>query len=256
MSALPPNASNAPQPADNEPDDTAVPRWAVPAVPPPWAGAGQAAPAAPPPPVAPPQAHAPAAQPGWGQPGFAPAVAGKPLFDRRKLLSTVAVAGIIAGVVLGGLGLDSVLAAPSAGKLSVGSSVAITAAPGWVRADDGTGSGVVLQKANAQLTVMAQSYGGSASAALRDVEGSISADAAKVSFGEEQDGTLTGHEVAMAGFSAVVSGQSGSGTVDGEVICMVVGGKVVVFEVVTAQGYLDRVVDDIRSMVSSVEVGQ
>ena len=50
MSSLPPDASNAPQPADSEPDDSAaLPRWAVPAVPPPWAGTGQAAPGGQPP---------------------------------------------------------------------------------------------------------------------------------------------------------------------------------------------------------------
>jgi hypothetical protein len=203
-------------------------------------------------------------QPGYGQPAYPPpawspaaqAPARQSSFDRRRFVPTLAVAGIIAAVVLGGLGLDRTLAAPSAGKVVVGNSVTITAAPGWVRADDGTTGSVTLQRANAQLIVQAVTYSGSAGTALVEVETSIKSEADQVSFGAEDDGTIGGHDVAMAGFEAVVSGSSGSGTVDGEIICMIAGGNAIIFEAVAAQGYLGDVVDDVKAMVSSVEVGQ
>ena len=324
MSSLPPEASNTPRPDAEDGDATdlaEVPRWAVPAVPPPWAAAGRtppaqeaaepapAAPAAPAGPAAEPgpaarPAPAPAVQhaqptypqaahpqpgygqpgygqPGYGQPGYGQPGYGQPVaqygqpgyppqawppaaqaaarqssFDRRRFVPTLAVAGIIAAVVLGGLGLDGTLAAPSAGKVAVGNSVTITAAPGWVRAEDDSSGAVTLQKANAQLIVQVVTYVGSAGAALAEVESSIRSEADQVSFGAEDDGTIGGHDVAMAGFEAVVSGSSGSGTVDGEIICMIAGGNAIVFEAVAAQGYLGDVVDDIKAMVSSVEVGQ
>lgn len=313
MSTLPPDASNAPQPADNEPDDsTAVPSWAVPAVPPPWTGTGQAAPGAsalaaqepikPAPvepasvepaqvepafvataPVEPVQAPAPAGppawaqpaaapqqfgqpgygQPGWAQAGAAPVVARKPLFDRQKWLPTVAVAGIVAVVVLGGLGLDKVIAAPSAGTVDIGQSVTIKAAPGWVKTEtsgSGSGGGVELQKSDAILTATVVAYGGQPPAALAEVEATLQQDvsgqnSAQISFGTEHDGTLGGYDAAMVSFSAIVSGPSGSGTIDGEVICLVTGGKAIVFEVYAPQGDLDPVADDILTMVNSVEVG-
>jgi hypothetical protein len=268
----------------------------VPAVPPPWAGTGQAASGAQPPtaqspvapaPVQPAQAPAPAGppawaqpaaapqqygqpgygqpgygqpgygQPGWAQAGVAPAVARKPLVDRQKWLPTVVVAAIIAGVVLGGIGLDDVIAAPSAGTVNVGGSVTIVAAPGWVRVDTSDNGGPVeLQKADVQLTVAAEPYSGTASAALQDAEQSLSSDEAQISFGDEQDGIMSGHEAAMVGFEAIVSGSSGSGTVDGELICLMDAGNAVEFVVATAQGNLADDVDDLKAMISSVEVGQ
>ena len=286
MSSLPPDASNAPQPADSEPDDSAaLPRWAVPAVPPPWAGTGQAAPGGQPPAEQPPvetaavqpvQASAPAGPPAWAQPGapqqfgqpgygqpawtpagLAPTVARKPLFDRQKWLPTVVVAAVIAGVVLGGIGLDKVIAAPSAGTVNVGDSVTITAAPGWNRVDTSdSGGGVELQKANVQLTIAAMPYSGTAGAALLDAEQSLTSDTAQISFGDEQDGTMSGHVTAMAGFEAIVSGSSGSGTFDGELICVLDGNEVVEFVVATSQGDLSGVVDDLKAMIASLEVGQ
>jgi hypothetical protein len=210
-----------------------------------------------------PYGQAPNGQAPYGQAPWAamagPAEVRQPSLDRRRLMPTVAVACIVAAVVLGGLGLDKALAAPSAGKVAVGNHVTIVAAPGWVRADEGGANGsagVTLQQANAQLSVQALSYGGSAGAALSDLESSVSSEADQVSFGDEQDGTISGRKVAMAGFEAVVSGSSGSGTVDGELICMIASGNAVVFEVVAAQGDLGTVVDDVKAMVSSVEVGQ
>ena len=282
MSTLPPNA---PQPGDNEPDDSAaVPSWAVPAVPPPWAGVPQAtpdgpAPSAQPPieaaPVRPAQTPAPGApawaqpaaapqqygQPGYGQPvwapaSVAPAVAHKAMFDRQKWLPTVVVAVLIAAVVLGGIGLDKVIAAPSAGIVNIGGSVTITAAPGWVRVDKSdSSSGVVLQKANVRLVVAAETYDGSAKSLLKETETSLTSETAQITFGDEQDGQLSGHEVSMAGFEAIDSGSSG-GTLDGEVICLIAGSNGVVLVVAGAQGSFGNVADDIKAMVSSVEVGQ
>jgi hypothetical protein len=329
MSSLPPDASETP-PQDAGEGESAgpptTPRWAVPAVPPPWATPDPAAaptPAAPaatpaasapatepepepepaPAPAATPAASAPAApateplpapepapvpswavqpvtapqvpitQPPYGQPGYGqPAQAGpsvqpawavaapaplprKPLFSRQKWLPTVAVAGIMAGVVLGGIGLDQVIPSPSAGTVSVGSSVTIVGAPGWVRADDGTGP-VILQKGNARIVVEAEPYSGTASAALASVEDTISRDVVQASFGAEQDGTIGGREVAMSTFGALVAGDSGSGTIDGELICMIAGDNVVIFEAVTPQGGLGDVRNDVKAMASSVEVGQ
>ena len=301
MSSLPPDASNAPQPADSEPDESAaVPRWAgaqpptaqSPVAPAPVQPAQAPAPAGPPawaqPAAAPQQYGQPGygqpgygqssaapqqygqpgygqpgygqpgyGQPGWAQAGVAPAVARKPLVDRQKWLPTVVVAAIIAGVVLGGIGLDDVIAAPSAGTVNVGGSVTIVAAPGWVRVDTSDNGGPVeLQKADVQLTVAAEPYSGTASAALQDAEQSLSSDEAQISFGDEQDGIMSGHEAAMVGFEAIVSGSSGSGTVDGELICLMDAGNAVEFVVATAQGNLADDVDDLKAMISSVEVGQ
>ena len=330
MSSLPPDASTTPQLGadDGEPDDSPeIPRWAVPAVPPPWAGAGRPGPA---PASAEPAAQAPVAatpveeasavqtpvavaatpvepipveqapavqtpvavaptpvepipagqpgygqpgygQPGYGQPGYGqppvagyavasvnPAVARRSLFDRQKLLPTIAVAGIVAGVVLGGLGLDKVIAAPSAGTVDIGQSVTITAAPGWVRTETSgsSGDGVALQKSDAILSATAVLYDGTPSKALSEVEAVLQQDAADISFGTERDGTLGGHDSAMVAFSAIVSGPSGSGTVDGEIICLVINGRAILFEAVAPQGDLDPVGDDILTMVKSVEVGQ
>jgi hypothetical protein len=201
-------------------------------------------------------------QPGYGQPGpaqaaVAPAVVPKPLFNREKWLPTVVVAALIAGVVLGGIGLDKVIAAPSIGTVNVGGSVTMVVAPGWVRVDTSdSGGGVELQKANVQLSVAAVSYSGTASAALQEAEQSISSEVAQISFGDEQDGTMSGHETAMVGFEAIVTGSSGSGTVDGELICLMDGGYVVELVPVTSQGDLSRIVDDLKAMVASIEVGQ
>jgi hypothetical protein len=178
------------------------------------------------------------------------------MFDRQKWMPTVVVAALIAGVVLGGIGLDKVIAAPSAGVVNIGGSVTITAAPGWVRVDKGGGtSGVVLQKANVRLAVAAEAYDGSAKTLLKETETSLTSETAQITFGDEQDGQLSGHEVSMAGFEAIDSGSSGA-TLDGEVICLIAGSNGVVLVVAGAQGSFGNVADDIKAMVSSVEVGQ
>ena len=205
-------------------------------------------------------------QPGFGQPGFGqpawapvgvgPVVVRKP-HGRPRLLPTIAVAGVIAAVVLGGLGLDDAIASPSAGKVEIGQSVTITAAPGWVSTGTGGSSvGVELQKSDAILDATAEAYDGTPTERLAGVEAALQSDAAQISFGTEQDGTIGGREAASVTFSAIVSGPSGSGTVDGEIVCLVSGGTAILFEVYAPQGDLDPVADDIVAMVHSVEVGK
>jgi hypothetical protein len=167
------------------------------------------------------------------------------------------VAAIIAGVVLGGIGLDKVIAAPSAGRVPLGNSVTINAAPGWVRTDAGDPAGPIeLQRSDAILSVSMVAFDGTSSAALVEVKGTLTAHTAQISFGTEKDGTIDGHDTATIAFEAMVTGSHGSGTVDGEVVCMIVNGDVVVFEAYAPQGDLDPVVDDIAAMVASVEVGR
>jgi hypothetical protein len=269
MSTLPPGAPGAPNPGGNEPGAEA-PRWAAPAVPPPWAGAGQqpapAAPASAPPAWAQPAQSQqpqpqqatwtqPQEQPAWGAPGYAPAApAAKFTFDRQKWLPTLAVAAVIAGVVLGGIGLDKVVAAPSVGTVALGSGATMEAAPGWAQVDTGD-SGVTLQKGNVRLFAVADAYSGSAHALLQEVEAGIRSEADQVTFGSEQTGTVSGHDAAIVGFEAIISGSSGA-TLDGEAICMIVGPDGVLMEAVAPVGMLDSAASDIKAMAQSVEVGR
>jgi hypothetical protein len=261
MATLPPGAPGAPNPAGNEPGASPeAPRWAAPAVPPPWAGTGQPTPA--------PQSPAPAptpppgwAQPGpqvpppWAQPGYPAAPAARPTFDREKWLPTLAVAAVIAAVVLGGIGMDKVVAAPSAGTVQLGSNATMTAPSGWVVVDTGDSSGVTLQKANTRVFAAAGPYQGSAQAMLAEVENGLRNEVDQIAFGTEQTGTLNGHEAAMVGFEAVNSGASG-GTLDGEAICIIIGPDGVLLEAVAPVGMLDAAADDIKAMATSIEVRQ
>jgi hypothetical protein len=170
-------------------------------------------------------------------------------------MPTVVVAIVIAAVTLGGIGLDKVIAAPSAGIVNIGGSVTIHAAPGWVRVDTGSDQGVTLQNADVRLMAAGAPYDGTATAMLTEVRKSLTDQVDQIAFGEEQDGTLAGHEAALIGFEAISSG-SGGGTIDGEVICLIDAGNGILFEVVAPQGSLDNAVDDIKTMAASIEVGQ
>jgi hypothetical protein len=225
MSALPPGPPEAPQPGQQA------------APPPGW----QPQPAWP---------QQPQAQ--W-QPYAYPPPAPRRSFDRGRWLPTVAVAAVIAATVLGGIGLDKAVAAPSAGTLAIGANATITAAPGWTQIQ--TDQGVGLQKAEVKLFVAADVYGGSASDLLAEVVNGLKKDVDQITFGTEKDGRLAGHDAAMIGFEAINSGSSGS-TVDGEAICMIAGPDGIVMEAVAPMGYLDTAADDIKFMASSVEVGQ
>lgn len=179
---------------------------------------------------------------------------------RARLLPTVAVAAVIAAVVLGGLGIDGVLAAPSAGTLDIGASVTITAAPGWVldSAAEGTTSGVQLRKADAILTVQVidQAYSGDSASIIDEAEKELAGPTAQISFGDAHNSPINGHDTTYVSFQATVATSGRSGLVDGEVIAMVVGDDAVLFELAAPQGRLGPAVDDVTAMLESVRVGR
>lgn len=188
---------------------------------------------------------------------LAPGMSAQPF--RARLLPTVAVAAVIAVVVLGGLGIDGVLAAPSAGTLDIGASVTITAAPGWVldSAAEGTTSGIQLRKADAILTVQVidQAYSGDSASIIDEAEKELTGATAQISFGDAHNSPINGHDTTYVSFQATVATSGRSGLVDGEVIAMVVGGDAVLFELAAPQGRLSSVVDDVTVMLESVRVG-
>jgi hypothetical protein len=171
----------------------------------------------------------------------------------------VVVAAIIAGVVLGGMGLDTVLSTPSAGTVAVGGSVTLTAAPGWVLApsQDGVSAGIELQKADAFLTaeVVSSSYSGDSASMLSDQEQALNGGSAQVSYGGAHRTSISGHDTTYVAFEATVSSGQRSGIVDGELVCMVVDGNAVVIVAAAPQGDFDPVVDDVSAMIQSVGVG-
>jgi hypothetical protein len=181
------------------------------------------------------------------------------LFQAR-LLPTVAVAAVIAVVVLGGLGLDGALAAPSAGTLDIGASVTITAAPGWVldAAAEGTTSGVQLRKADAILTaqVIDQTYSGDSASIIDDAEKELTGTTAQISFGDAHHSSINGHDTTYVSFQATITTSARSGVVDGEVIAMAVGRDATLFELAAPQGRLGPAVDDVTAMLASVKVGR
>lgn len=210
--------------------------------------------------VPPPPGWSPSLPPGWGAPTGS-AYAGRGfLFDRARLLPTALVAVVIAAVVLGGIGLDAAIAAPSAGTVTVGGSVTITAAPGWVVASSpgDTSGGIELQKSDAILTaqVVSSSYSGDSASMLADQEQSLSGDSAQVSYGDTHSTSISGHDTTYVVFEAAVASGKGPGVVDGELICMVLEGNAVVILVGAHQGDLDSVIDDVSAMLVSVAVGR
>ena len=180
-------------------------------------------------------------------------------FDRARLLPTVAVAAVIAAVVLGGLGLDRALAAPSAGILDIGGSVTLTAAPGWVLTPtDATRSGVQLSNADAILTaqVVDESYSGDSASLMAEAEKELNGATAQISFGDPHHSLINGHDTTYVSFQATVTNSGHSGVVDGEVIAMIVGGNAVMLELAAPQGRLGSAVDDVSTMLESVRVGR
>ncbi|HEY5487251.1 MAG TPA: hypothetical protein VIK06_06345 [Candidatus Limnocylindrales bacterium] len=189
--------------------------------------------------------------PAWTPP------ATRPAFDRSRLAPTLAVAAIVAGVVLGGMGLDRAIAEPSAGTVSLGGTIEMDAAPGWVLAPadaGGSGGWIELRKSDGLLyaTVTDQSYRGEAAAILAAQESELRSETAQISFGDEQDVTVGANPTVMAVFEAVVSDSSQSATVDGELVAMVVDGNAVALEVFISQGEFGSISDDVVAMVSSV----
>jgi hypothetical protein len=175
-----------------------------------------------------------------------------------RLLPTFLVASIMAAVVLGGIGLDAAIAAPSAGTVTVGGSVVLTAAPGWVLAESNdASSGVVeLRRANAALTaqVVSSGYVGSSASLLAVERESLDAEVVQISYGDARTTSINGYDTSYVVFGATVASGGHSGPVDGELICMIVEGNAVVIVVAARQGDLDRIVDDVSAMLESVRV--
>jgi hypothetical protein len=176
-----------------------------------------------------------------------------------RLLPTLAVALIVAGVVLGGIGLDREIVAPSAGTVVVGGSVTMTAAPGWVLApSQDVPTGIELQKSDAILTaeVVSTGYSGDSASMLVDQEQSLDEQSVQIAYSDVRSTSISGNDTTFVMFEAtVVSGQH-SGIVDGELVCMVVQGNAVVLMVAAPQGDLDPVIDDVSAMLVSVGVGR
>lgn len=247
-----------------------VPPWAndpaLARVPPPWAGP-QGVPTAPAS-TPPPGWYAPVSlpPPGTPPPGWYPPVAAAPVpaarafqFDRARWLPTFLVAAIVAGVVLGGIGIDAAVAAPSAGTVAIGGSASMTAAPGWmlVSTAGDTSQGIELQKANAILTaqVISSSYSADSASMVSDAKQSLGGDSAQISYGDTHHTTIGGNDTTYVAFEAVLSGQH-SGVIDGELVCMVVQTDEIVIVVAAPQGHFGPVVDDVSAMLQSVRVGQ
>jgi hypothetical protein len=196
--------------------------------------------------------------PPWFQPaGSRPRAA----LDRARIRPTLAVAAVILAVVLGGFGLDNAIAAPSAGTVNVGGPVWLTAASGWVEApgdEDGSTSGLKLQKGDAILyaVMVTSGYRGTAAQALRLAEGALDDGSAQINFSSVKELTFGGYPAAAVGFVAIISNQQRSMMVDGELVMIVADGYLVEIQAAAPQGDFEPVVDDLKSMLNSVEVRQ
>ena len=216
---------------------------------PPWGGS-------------PPQNVPPAAQWGgsaWGAPAYWPAAA-RPArshsSDRVHVLPTIVLAAIIATVVLGGIALNGAMAAPSAGTVVIGGYVKITAAPGWVLSADSAGTTDVVELRTADAILVAQvvqrGFDGDPASLLDAMKTQLQQDADQVSFGDSHSASISGNQAAYVTFQATVSSSDGSGVLDGEIVCVVVGGAAVVVEVATPQGRFDYVAGDVTAMLESL----
>ncbi len=176
-----------------------------------------------------------------------------------SFVQTLGVAAIIAAVVLGGLGLDRVIAAPSAGTVGIGGTVTLRAEPGWTLVGSASdGKGVRLQKGDAFLNaIIDPNVSGSAADILVVEKRSLGDGSAQVSFGDDQQAIVGIYDAAMVRFEAMVSSSGGSGNtgiVDGELVCVVVDGQSVVVDAYAPQGSLVAVSTDLATMIQSVGV--
>jgi hypothetical protein len=193
-------------------------------------------------------------------PAAMPAVPARPSpFNRAGLRPTAVVAAVIAAVVLGGLALDGVIPAPSAGTQRIGGDVTITAASGWVLVSrpGSAPAGIQLQKGDATLAaqVLSVGYTGDSTTVMSEVRAQLDGQVAQISYGDQHQTTISGNDSTYVLFEAIVSGSGGRsqlGTVDGELVCMVVSGNAVVIEVAAPQGDLQFVTDDVSAMVETV----
>ena len=201
------------------------------------------------------------APPGWHAPA-APAPAPRAsMIDRARLLPTVVVAVIVAAVVLGGIGLDTVIAAPSAGTVAVGDSVTMTAAPGWVLVSPAGRHRRRRAAAEGQRHPHRRRSSRRATPATRprccpSQEQSLNDQSAQISYGDAhralgqrsrhhvrrlRGGRLVGRPVGHRRRRAHLHGRRGNA---------------VVIVVAAPQGDLDPVIDDVSAMLKSVGVGR
>jgi hypothetical protein len=174
----------------------------------------------------------------------------------RRWLATFGVFAMVAAVVIGGIVVDVAIPAPSAGTVNIGGSVTITAASGWVQVEDPTSSVVILQKGDARLAAQAQPDTTDTSASiLAQAEDSLRSDAIQVSFSGERRTTTNGHDTSEVSFGALVQGRTGTGTLDGELVAMIVDGYGVLIEAAAPQGDFEYVIGDVQTMVESVRAG-
>lgn len=185
--------------------------------------------------------------PWWIPPRPRPAV-------NRRWLATFGVFAVIAAVVIGGFVVDVAIPAPSAGTLSIGGPVTITAASGWVQVDDSDPGVVILQKGDARLAVQAQPDSTDTSQSiLAGAEDELRGEAVQISFaGERAFTSANGYPASEVGFGALIRGKGGTGTIDGELIGMTVEGYGVLIEAAAPQGDFDYVIGDVQAMVDSV----
>jgi len=214
----------------------------------------------PPPAWSPPPGWGPPPGVAWGQgwPGWTP-VRRSRAFNWSRLPATLVVAAIVAAVVLGGIGVDGAVAAPSAGTVSIGG-VTLTAAPGWVEVtpDDPSFGGVELRKASAVLTAESSPLDQTRDSAglLEEQRQMLDGEVAQASYGDPQTTSINGHATSSLVFEATVTSGGQTGVIDGELICMVVEDNAVVILVAARQGQLDPVIDDVGAMLRSVEVAR
>ncbi len=193
-------------------------------------------------------------QSGWYVPPAA--VHRNPPASAARWLGTILVALVIAAVTLGGFVLDSVLAAPTAGNVGIGQGVSMTAGPGWVLTHPQPKTGVELQKGDAILAAEGDRFAGTPATVLAQQKRLLRADVAGISFGAEKDGEIGGHRAALVDFTAIVNGTFGSGTIDGELICLTVGDRTVVVLAYAPQGDLSPVSGDVTAMLESLRIGK
>lgn len=234
------------------------PTWAPPPSLPPSAPPGWVPPAwVPPPGWAPPAGWGPG-NAGWPSPYYWPPAPRRAGFAWSRVLLTMLVAMVIGGVVLGGIGLDVAIPAPSAGTVTVDGAVRFTAAPGWVLAPTTDASpGIELRKADALLTaeVVSSDSTVDSAALLAGQRPSLDAEAAQISYGDVRTTRINGFDTSFVLFQATVVSQH-TGVLDGELICMVVDGNDLVIFVAARQGHLEPVIDDVTAMLQSVGVAR
>jgi len=207
----------------------------------------------------------------FGGAGVSPMSARGFAIDRTRLRATGVVAAVLAAVVLGGAALDAVIPAPTAGTQAIGGGVTITAASGWVLAG-GTSAdrsgGIVLEKGDATLfaEVVNPQFDGSSSDIAGEVELGLRTEVAQISFGDPHQTRVSGNDTTTVLFEAIVDGAAGpagaagaagnQGTVDGELVCMVVAGRAVLVEVAAPQGDLAFATADVTAMVRTVKAAR